>query len=85
MRTSAIVAFAVLFGTAAMAQSSSTTVKREEGPLGDRTTVTHKESDGIGSSTTRKVESTGVVGCDTKSVTKTNDDGDSKTKTTTRC
>lgn len=85
MKTVAIAAVALLFGTAAIAQSSSTTIKREEGPLGDRTTVIKKESDDLGSTTTRKVESTGAVGCDTKSVTKTNEDGDSKTKTETRC
>lgn len=85
MKHVAIVAVAVLFGTAAMAQSSSTTVKREEGPLGDRTTVIEKETDGPSTTTSRKVESTGAVGCDTKSVTKTNEDGDSTTKTTTRC
>ncbi|WP_375460760.1 hypothetical protein [uncultured Enterovirga sp.] len=84
MKTVAIAAVAILFGTAAMAQSSSTTIQREEGPLGDRTTVIKKESDDLGTTRSR-VDTTGNVGCDTKSVTRTNEDGDSKTKTTTRC
>ena len=34
---------------------------------------------------TAPVESTGSVGCETKSVTKTNDDGDTVKKTKTDC
>jgi hypothetical protein len=83
MKTVAIAALAVMLGTSAMAQSSSTTIQREDGPLGDRTTVIKKENDdGV---TTRSRVDTGVTGCDTKSVTRTNDEGDSKTKTVTRC
>jgi hypothetical protein len=70
---------ATLIGSAAFAQ---TTIIRER-PASD-TTVIHKESsDGV--SVTKKVETTGSAGCETKSVTRTNDMGDKTTKTRTDC
>ena len=70
---------ATLIGSTAFAQ---TTIIRER-PASD-TTVIHKET----SSPTvvkKKVETTGSVGCETKSVTKTNDMGDTVKKTKTDC
>ncbi|MDB5591341.1 hypothetical protein [Enterovirga sp.] len=84
MKSVAIAAFAALLSTAAIAQTS-TTVTREEGPLGDRTTVTKQNSDVIGTTTKRTTETTGSVGCDSKSVTKTNEFGDTRTKTKVEC
>jgi len=70
---------ATLIGSTAFAQ---TTIIRER--PANETTVIHKESsDGV--SVTKKVESTGSVGCETKSVTKTNEDGDTVKKTKTDC
>ncbi len=85
MRKIVLVAAAAFLTTAAVAQTS-TTVTREEGPLGDRTTVTKERSDDLGGSTTRRsVETTGAVGCESKSVTRTNELGDTTTKTKTEC
>lgn len=75
-------AFAVsLVGTAAFADS--TTVTRTEGPLGESTTVRKERSDDMG--TRRSVETTGSLGCESKSVTRTNELGDTKTKTKVEC
>jgi hypothetical protein len=65
--------------------AESTTIKRTETPFGDSTTVKKESWDG--STTTKKtIDSTGSLGgCDTKSVTKTDDDGDTTTKTRTDC
>lgn len=73
---------ATFIGSVAMADS--TTVTRTEGPLGDTTTVRKERTDD--SISVRRTESTGSIGgCDTKSVTKTNEFGDSTTKTRTEC
>jgi hypothetical protein len=69
---------ATLIGSAAFAQ---TTIIRER-PAAD-TTVIHKES--TEGTVVKKVETTGSAGCETKSVTKTNDMGDKTTKTKTDC
>ena len=71
---------ATLIGSAAFAQT--TTIVRER-PASD-TTVIEKESTS-GTVVHKKVESTGSVGCETKSVTKTNDMGDTVKKTKTDC
>lgn len=69
---------ATLIGSAAFAQ---TTIIRER-PASE-TTVIHKEtSDGA---VVKKVETTGSAGCETKSVTRTNDMGDTVKKTKTEC
>ena len=70
---------ATLIGSTAFAQ---TTIIRER--PADETTVIHKETTG-GTVVKKKVETTGSVGCDTKSVTKTNDMGDTVKKTKTDC
>lgn len=69
---------ATLIGSAALAQ---TTIIRET-PSHDATVVTRESGQGH---VDRKVESTGSVGCETKSVTRTNDMGDKVTKTRTDC
>jgi hypothetical protein len=70
---------ATLIGSTAFAQ---TTIIRER--PADETTVIHKETTG-GTVVKKKVETTGSVGCETKSVTKTNDMGDTVKKTKTDC
>lgn len=67
-----------------MAFADETTVTRRDGPGGTSTTVKKEHDDGT-TTTKRSVESTGALGCDTKSVTRTNELGDSKTKTRTDC
>jgi hypothetical protein len=81
MKSLALSIAAIAFAGAAYAQS--TTVITREAPASETTVV---KRDGIdGTTVTKKVESTGSVGCDTKSVTKTNEDGDRVTKTKTEC
>ena len=81
MKTLAIAIAATLIGTAAFAE---TTVIRKESPDGD-TTIVRRDSPDV-TVTKRSVETTGTVGgCDTKSVTRTNDVGDTTTKTKTEC
>ena len=70
---------ATLIGSTAFAQ---TTIIRER--PANETTVIHKETSSP-SVVTKKVETTGTVGCETKSVTKTNDMGDTVKKTKTDC
>lgn len=82
MRLIGLALAASLIGSAAFADS--TTVTRTEGPLGDRTVVKKETTDDT--VTTRRSETTGALGgCDTKSVTKTNELGDTTTKTKTEC
>ncbi|MGA0593567.1 hypothetical protein [Enterovirga sp. CN4-39] len=71
---------AALIGSAAHAQT--TTIVREK--PADETTVIKRETMG-GTVVKKKVESTGSVGCETKSVTRTNDMGDTVKKTKTDC
>ena len=70
---------ATLIGSAAFAQT--TTIIREK--PADETTVIKRET--MGGTVVKKVETTGSVGCETKSVTKTNDMGDTVKKTKTDC
>lgn len=82
MKSLALAFTALAFTGAAYAQS--TTVITREAPASETTIVKRDSIDGT--TVTRKVESTGSLGgCDTKSVTKTNEDGDSVTKTKTEC
>lgn len=83
MRAIGLALAATFIGSVALADS--TTVTRTEGPLGESTTVRKERTDDDTTTTTRRTETTGSVGCDTKSVTKTNGFGDSKTKTRTEC
>lgn len=74
---------ATAFSTAAFAQDTTTTIKKEEGILGSKTTIEKKSEPSVSTSTT--VESTGSVGCSTETKTKTDEFGDTKTKKTTEC
>lgn len=80
MKRIALTLTALAFSGAAIAQT--TEIKRTETPFGSSTTVT-KDDDGL--STRRSTTTTGSVGCETKTVTKENDDGDRKTKSRTNC
>ena len=73
---------ASLIASTAFAQSSTTVIHRDNG-TGESTTVKEKSIDG--DTVTRRVESSGATGCDTKSVKKTDEDGNSVTKTKTEC
>ena len=79
---SLIIAFTAL-GLAGAAQAQSTTVITREAPASE--TIVIKRDGPDGKTVTKRTESTGSLGCDTKSVTKTNDDGDRVTKTKTEC
>ena len=70
---------ATLVGSAAFAQ---TTIIREQ-PASETTVIKRDSMDGT--VVKKKVETTGSVGCETKSVTKTNDMGDKVTKTKSDC
>ncbi|NNM72114.1 hypothetical protein [Enterovirga aerilata] len=70
---------ATLIGSTAFAQ---TTIIREK-PAEETTVIKRDTMDGT--VVKKKVETTGSVGCETKSVTKTNDMGDKVTKTKTDC
>ena len=79
MKILAILFAASLVGTAAFAE---TTVIHKEGPDGEKTVV---KRDGPDGTTVRRTESTGSVGCETKSVKRTNEFGATSTKTKTDC
>jgi hypothetical protein len=82
MKTFALAIAATLIGSAAFADE--TTVIRKEGPLGDTTVVTKERDDSV--VTKRTYETTGSLGgCEHRSVTKTNELGDSVTKSKTEC
>ena len=72
---------ATLIGSAAFAQT--TTIVRDR--PADETTVIKRDTMDGSTVVKKKVESTGSVGCETKSVTRTNDMGDKVTKTKTDC
>ncbi len=79
-----LLTFAVLAASSAAMAQDTTTIQRTETPFGDRTTVTRERDDGT--VTRRSTETTGsITGCETRSTTRTNEDGDSTSKTTTRC
>jgi hypothetical protein len=63
--------------------AQDTTVIRREGIAGDTTVVKHRDIDG--DTVHKKVVTTGSTGCRTKTVKKTNDMGDSVTRTKSDC
>jgi hypothetical protein len=79
MKTLATLLAASVLATAAYAQS--TTVIQKESPS---TTTVVKEHP-ADTTIVKKEVTTGSVGCDTKTVKKTDEFGDSKTKTKTEC
>ncbi len=84
MKKLAIVVAATFLGTAAFAQETTTTIKKEEGVLGSHTTIERKSEPSTTSSTS-VTTSTGTVGCTTKTKQKTDEFGDTTTKKKTEC
>jgi hypothetical protein len=83
MKTIALSAAALLVGTAAFAQDTTTTIKKEEGVLGSRTTIEKKTEPSVSSSTS--VTTTGSVGCTSETKQKTDAFGDTTTTKKTEC
>ncbi|GGH29262.1 hypothetical protein GCM10007036_39060 [Alsobacter metallidurans] len=84
MKLFAIALAATLAATVAHAQD--TTVIKKEGMMGNKTTKVIRHSDDSDVSVRRKtVVRTGSVGCSTKTVKKTNDMGDTVTKSKSSC
>ena len=81
MKKLAILLAASVIGTAAYAQS--TTVIQKEG-VGSNTTVV-KEHPADTTVVKKEVTTTGSTGCESKTVKKTDEFGDSKTKTKVEC
>jgi hypothetical protein len=79
MKKLAILLAASAIGTAAYAQ---TTVIQKEG-VGSSTTVVKEQP--ADTTVVKKEITTGSTGCDTKTVKKTDEFGDSKTKTKVEC
>jgi hypothetical protein len=83
MKTLTMLAVTALL-TAAPAFGQDTTVIHRETPVGSSTTV--RQNDVVTGSTVEKRTTTSdTAGCSTKSVTRSNDDGDTVTKTKTDC
>lgn len=82
MKTLALALAASIAATSAFAQT--TTVIERETP-GSSTTIVREREVGPDTTVVRRSESTGSVGCESRSVTRTNEVGDTKTKTTTDC
>ena len=83
MQKIALVVAAMTLGTTAFAQDTTTTIKREEGILGSKTTIETKTEPSTSTSTS--VTTTGSVGCTTETKQKTDAFGDTTTKKTTEC
>ena len=83
MQKIALVVAAMTLGTTAFAQDTTTTIKREEGILGSKTTIEKKTEPSTSTSTS--VTTTGSVGCTTETKQKTDAFGDTTTKKTTEC
>jgi hypothetical protein len=84
MKAVTLAAAALLVGTAAFAQDTTTTVKKEEGILGSKTTVETKKTE-PSTSTSTDVTTTGTVGCSTETKQKTDALGDTTTTKKTVC
>lgn len=83
MKKLAFILLATAFGTGAFAQDTTTTIKKEEGLLGSRTTIEQKSEPAESTSTT--VTTTGSVGCRTEKTEKTDEFGDTTVRKTTEC
>jgi hypothetical protein len=83
MKTLAYAAAALFIGTAAFAQDTTTTIKKEEGVLGDKTTIEKRTEPSTSTSTS--VTTTGSVGCSTETKQKTDAVGDTTTTKKTEC
>jgi hypothetical protein len=84
MKALVMAAAAALIGTAAFAQDTTTTIKKEEGILGSRTTVETQKTE-PSTSTSTEVRTTGGIGCSTETKQKTDAFGDTKTTKKTEC
>ena len=80
MKTLATLLAASVLATAAYAQS--TTVIEKEGVGSSTTIVKERSADTV---VKKEVTTTGSVGCESKTVKKTDEFGDSKTKTKVEC
>lgn len=84
MKKLAFILLAGAFSTAAFAQDTTTTIKKEDGLLGSKTTIERK-TEPSDTSTSTSVTTTGSVGCSTETKQKTNEFGDTKTTKKTEC
>lgn len=82
MKTIAALAGAALL-LAGSAFAQDTTIIHKEGPAGERTIV--REEKPVSTTIEKHTTTTGSVGCSSKSVTRTDEVGDSVTKTKTEC
>jgi hypothetical protein len=83
MKKLAILLAASVIGTAAYAQT--TVIHKEDGLTGSRTVVKERSVDDAAVVKEKKVITTGSTGCASKTVKKTDEFGDSKTKTKVEC
>ena len=83
MKTLACAVAALFVGTAAFAQDTTTTIKKEEGILGNKTTIEKRSEPSTSTSTS--VTTTGSVGCSTETKQKTDAVGDTTTTKKTEC
>ena len=74
---------AMVIGSAAFAQDTTTTIKKEQGLLGSKTTI--EKTTEPSASTSTSVTTTGSVGCSTETKQKTDTFGDTTTTTKTEC
>jgi hypothetical protein len=81
MKKLAFILVATAFSTASFAQDTTTTIKKEEGILGSKTTIEKKTEPSVSTSVT----TTGSVGCTTETKQKTDEFGDTTTKKKTEC
>ncbi len=83
MKTLMIATAAMVIGSTAFAQDTTTTIKKEEGILGSKTTI--EKSTEPSTSTSTSVTTTGSVGCSTETKQKTDAFGDTTTTKKTEC
>ncbi len=85
MKILALAALAAFVGTAAFAQDTTTTIKKEEGLLGSKTTIEKKTEPSLSTSRETTVTTTGAVGCSTRTKQTTDMTGDTTTVKKTEC
>jgi hypothetical protein len=76
-------AAAMVIGPTAFAQDTTTTIKKEQGILGSKTTI--EKTTEPSTSTSTSVTTTGSVGCSTETKQKTDTFGDTTTTKKTEC
>jgi hypothetical protein len=85
MKKTALIFAASLLSTAAFAQDTTTTIKKEEGLLGSKTTIERSTEPSTTSSTSVTTSTTGSVGCTSETKQKTDEFGDTTTKKKVEC